>query len=191
MSNKPTASKPTRRQATLGRAAANAGEARRGRADAARRASVPGKAASKPKAAPAKKGARALGTLSSLDVPGLITRFRTVLLAVVAVIVVLVALYGPTRGLYVAWRDNAALRETLDEENKATEQYQSDVNSLLTEEGIKDEARKKGYVGEGEKSIVVDGETAQDEPEEEADEPLPWYLAVTDFIFQYSEQGEE
>ena len=191
MSNKPIVNKPTRRQATSGRASAKAAEAKRRKADAPKRAAAPAKPVAKPKAAPAKKGASALGRLSSLDVAGLITRFRTVLLAVVAVIVVLVALYGPTRGLYVAWRDNAALQETLDEENQTTEQYQSDVNSLLTEDGIKDEARKKGYVGEGEKSIVVDGETAQDEPEEEAEEPLPWYLAVTDFIFQYSEQSEE
>ncbi len=130
----------------------------------------------------------AASRVSSLDPSELLARFRVPLIALVAVALVGLALYAPVRGLYVAWRENTALQGTLTEETQITEEYQSEVDALLTEQGIKDEARDKGYVGEGEKTIVSESTPDDDASEEEAPEEKPWYLSLGDFIFQYSEE---
>lgn len=145
-----------------------------------------------------------LARISALGAGDLVGRLRVPLVVAAALIVLVVALYGPARGLYAAWRENGTLQTTLDAENQTTQEYQSDVDALLTEDGIKDEARKKGYVGEGEKSIVVEGETGSDDGSDAGDadsaaddadgsdaaDDVPWYLRVADFIFQYSEEQQ-
>lgn len=202
MSDKTTPSKPTKRRAANPRPSARAAEARR-----PKRPASTSKPAAKPaaKSAPAKAASKTAGSAgagikglaskaSSFDASGFAARHRVPLIVAGIVIALVVVLYGPARGLYCAWRENGTLRGTLEQENQTTEEYQSDVDSLLSEEGIKDEARKKGYVGEGEKSIVVDGEPSEEEApsdEEPAEDEMPWYLSMTDFIFQYSEETEE
>ena len=79
-----------------------------------------------------------------------------------------------------------ALREELAELAKTNEQYQSDIDRLQSREGIEDEARRRGYVAEGESEIVVDGTLPTDADQDGArDEGIPWYLALGDFVFQY------
>ena len=113
-------------------------------------------------------------------------RFRTALVVVAVLLVVFVALYAPAQGLYCAWRDQGVQQAELDELTKANEQYQSDIDRLQTREGIEDEARRRGYVAEGESEIVVDGTLPGDGQQgDSAEEELPWYLALGDFVFQY------
>ena len=67
------------------------------------------------------------------------------------------------------------------------DEYQQDIDRLQTREGIEDEARKRGYVSEGETGVIAEG-LPEDQEAEEAPAELPWYLAVGDFVFQYKEQ---
>ena len=113
-------------------------------------------------------------------------RFRTVLVAVAVLLVILAALYAPAQGLYCAWREQGVQQAELDELTKTNEQYQNDIDRLQTREGIEDEARRRGYVAEGEAEVVVKGELPEDEQtDDSAEEELPWYLALGDFVFQY------
>lgn len=112
---------------------------------------------------------------------------RRLLACVGIVLVVLVALYGPARDLYCAWRLQDGKQETLDGLNQSIDEYQQDIDRLQTREGIEDEARKRGYVSEGETGVIAEG-LPEDQEAEEAPVELPWYLAVGDFVFQYKEQ---
>ena len=113
------------------------------------------------------------------------------------VLVVLGFLYVPARSLYVARRDEAVLTarlETLEDENA---DLQHSIETLQTREGIEDEARRRGYIVNGETSVNVQGlEGAEGEQQgvdiatltangavEEGD--LPWYVVLGDFVFQY------
>lgn len=116
-------------------------------------------------------------------------RHRAPLVACLAVVVVLAALYGPARNLYCAWRDNARL---LAEQSAATTEkdlLEGDIATLTTKEGVQDQAREMGYVEDGEKRIVVEGEKHEetDERPEETEED-PWYLAPLDLVFGYEEE---
>ncbi|MBM6775390.1 hypothetical protein H9X80_07520 [Olsenella profusa] len=97
------------------------------------------------------------------------------------------ALYGPAKDCYGAWRRNASLQETQSQQSSEQAELQGDVSALMTEEGIKDEARRRGYVDEGETGVVVKGLSDDSDAADDAgpSEETPWYLAVGDFIFQY------
>lgn len=113
------------------------------------------------------------------------------------------ALYSPVKALYGAHRTNAVLAERLDAATASATQLQGEVDSLMTREGIEDEARRRGYVGEGETAVEVDG--IEDSGSATTDESVtgdssqaqgqdardPWYVSVLDFIFGYdpSTQG--
>ena len=125
---------------------------------------------------------------TSFDARAFIISFKVPLAIVAAVLILIAALYGPARGYYSAWRTNGILQATHERETAEGEQLESDVNALMTEEGIKDEARKKGYVDEGELRLEVEGIDTEGKEEEPEVEETPWYLLVTDFIFQYSEE---
>lgn len=113
-------------------------------------------------------------------------RFRTALVVTAVLLFIFAALYAPAQGLYCAWRDQGVQQEELAELTKTNDQYQSDINRLQTREGIEDEARRRGYVAEGESEIVVDGTLPEDgQQDDSAAEELPWYLALGDFVFQY------
>ena len=62
------------------------------------------------------------------------------------VVVVLGALYSPAKALYGARRTNAVLAQRLDAATSSAQTLQSEVDSLMTREGIEDEARRRGYV---------------------------------------------
>lgn len=114
-------------------------------------------------------------------------RLRVPLVVAAVVLVVLVTLYGPAQGLYQAWRDQGINQQTLDELNASIDEYQSDIDRLQTREGIEDEARRRGYVEQGESGVTAVG--LPDESDQGSEEQsLPWYLALGDFVFQYQEQ---
>ena len=121
----------------------------------------------------------------------------------VIVVALVVALYSPVKALYGAHRTNAVLAERLDAATASATQLQGEVDSLMTREGIEDEARRRGYVGEGETAVEVGG--IEDSGSATTDESVtgdssqtqgqdaqdPWYVSVLDCIFGYdpSTQG--
>lgn len=119
-----------------------------------------------------------------------------------AVVLVLGVLYSPAKALYGARRTNAVLAQRLDAATSSAQTLQSEVDSLMTREGIEDEARRRGYVEEGDTAVDMDGVTdsgsattdesvTNDSSVAADEEQTPWYTSVLDFIFGYdpSTQG--
>ena len=178
--------RPPRARRTRDGAAPGGGVAARAGADSGKVARSP-----KAEARPAKKGDAPRKGLPRTpdDLRDLAARFRTPLIVAAAVLVVLVVLYGPACSLYQAWRTNTALQERDAQATSETDELEGDINGLMTEEGIKDEARRRGYVDEGETRIVVEGEqTDDDQGAQQDDAQRPWYLVLGDFVFRY--QGD-
>lgn len=126
-------------------------------------------------------------------VPGLRTflgAHRVPAICCLVAAVVVAALYGPACDLYRAWRDNGVKAAEASALTAESEEVQGDIDTLMTEDGIKDEARRRGYVDEGETRIVVEGGEEQDDPADAQADETPWYLGVGDFIFQYHPSGE-
>ncbi len=82
-----------------------------------------------------------------------------VILAVVAAVIL--SLYGPIRSWYVAQRRTQDLQAQYAQLNSANSVLQGEVSSLQTQEGIEDEARKHGYVEEGETPVTITGEGSE------------------------------
>lgn len=124
--------------------------------------------------------------IQELDAASLLSRFRMPIIVVAVTLFALVSIYPPAQDLYRAWRDQGAQQETLDGLNASIEEYQGDIGRLQTREGIEDEARKRGYVSEGEVGVVLEGspEETDDAPANEG-EALPWYVVIGDLVFQY------
>ena len=118
-----------------------------------------------------------------------VIRHRYPLLVAAVVIGLLVSMYGPLKSYYQAWRTGDALREQLEQYNQSNAQTQDDISALQTEEGIKDVARKRGYVDEGETKVVVEGldESSSDSGDSGSDSSseLPWYIQFGDKFFNY------
>ena len=116
---------------------------------------------------------------------------RKLIIVLVVIAAVLIMLYRPTRDLYIAWRTGYVLQERYDALAEENEELSEEVERLMTREGIEDAARKRGYVMPGETSVKVEGlegEPAED-PEDEAESELPWFIHVGDFIFFYREDA--
>lgn len=121
---------------------------------------------------------------------------RKVLVAVVCVLVVVAMLYAPIRDSYKAHRDHEVYEAQLAAINANNAEVKASIDKLQTEEGIEDEARRHGYVKEGETPAEVpgldDGETdgeAKAAPTLSAEDvdtgPDPWYVSVLDVLFGY------
>lgn len=82
---------------------------------------------------------------------------RRILICLAVVLVVVVSLAGPIRGYYVARRQSEDLQAYYDQISEQNATLDEDVHRLTTEDGVKDEARKRGYVEEGETSVEVEG----------------------------------
>lgn len=120
--------------------------------------------------------------------------------ATIAVIIFLLfVLYPPACSYYAAVRTNSALSSKLEDVNSQVDELSGDVNKLTSEEGLKDEARRLGYVEPGDTAVDMEGvedsggatsdTTVMNEATEEEEE-LPWYLVVSDFIFRYNPENE-
>ncbi len=118
-----------------------------------------------------------------------VINFRVLVVAVVVLLALIVTMYGPAQTYYKAWRSGLELQSQLDELNASNEQYKSDIQSLQTREGIEDEARKRGYVSEGETKVVVEGTSENDEGTDagtsDSASELPWYIQLGDTVFHY------
>ena len=115
-----------------------------------------------------------------------LSRFRVPIVVVAVTLFVLVSVYPPAQDLYRAWREQGVQQETLDGLNASIEEYRGDIDRLQTREGIEDEARKRGYVGEGEVGVVLEGSPEKTEGNAGDDgQELPWYVTLGDVVFQY------
>lgn len=140
---------------------------------------------------------RGAASLPTIDVNGalsaignFVVHFRVALLIAALVLGVLMAMYGPVQTYYRAWRAGQDLQAQLDELNASNEQYKDDIQALQTREGIEDEARRRGYVTNGETKVVVDGlNDGSDDSSQSSDgdqqAQKPWYIELGDKVFHY------
>lgn len=130
----------------------------------------------------------------TIDVPGMVSsaesfasRYKVPLIVIGGLLLIVLALYGPAKSYYIAWRTGQGLQSQLEALNTSNEEYNDDITALQTREGIEDEARKRGYVSEGETKVVVDGLTEEDDAVvEEVVEEKPWYIQLGDTFFHYT-----
>ena len=100
-------------------------------------------------------------------------------------------LYGPVRSLYAATRDEQVYTAQLAELNASNEELRAEVDRLQSREGIEDEARKRGYVLQGEQPVMVEGLEVDDRGTADSSasavqsrsDDNPWYIDVLDFVF--------
>lgn len=140
---------------------------------------------------------REAASLPTIDVNGalsaignFVVHFRVALLIAALVLGVLMAMYGPVQTYYRAWRAGQDLQAQLDELNASNEQYKDDIQALQTREGIEDEARRRGYVTNGETKVVVDGlNDGSDDSSQSSDgdqqAQKPWCIELGDKVFHY------
>ena len=120
------------------------------------------------------------------------------LVAVVAGMLVFAALmlYPAMQSYYIARRSNLTLSEQLSDVNATNGALQSQVDSLMTKEGIEDEARRRGYVAEGDTAVDMEGVTDSNDPSSDAtatssaaassSQDEPWYVPFLDVLFGYN-----
>lgn len=126
---------------------------------------------------------------------------RALSIAMATVLVAVAMLYPPARAYYAAARVNSVLSSQLYDVNASNDNLQSDVSSLMTKEGIEDEARRRGYVSKGDTAVDMSGVSdsggaTSDQASATSDDTAssaaePWYLSALDAFFGYdpSTQG--
>lgn len=126
---------------------------------------------------------------------------RALSIAMATVLVAVAMLYPPARAYYAAVRVNSVLSSQLSDVNASNDSLQSDVSSLMTKEGIEDEARRRGYVSKGDTAVDMSGVSdsggaISDQASATSDDTAssaaePWYLSALDALFGYdpSTQG--
>lgn len=107
-------------------------------------------------------GSTAIGALSLAGAWAVAHRALAVCMA--SLLVVAIALYAPLQAYYAAVRTNEALSNQLSSINASNETMQAQVDALMTREGIEDEARRRGYVQEGETAVEMSGVTDSMDP---------------------------
>lgn len=120
---------------------------------------------------------------------------RALSIALVAIVALALMLYPPIKALYGASRTNALLSCQLSSVTATNDTLQGEVDNLMTREGIEDEARRRGYVTEGDTPVdmsgVEDSGGASSDSTVSTDESTsaasdPWYVSALDFIFGYN-----
>lgn len=120
---------------------------------------------------------------------------RALSIALVAIVALALMLYPPIKALYGASRTNALLSCQLSSVTATNDTLQGEVDNLMTREGIEDEARRRGYVTEGDTPVdmsgVEDSGGASSDSTVSTDESAPaasdpWYVSALDFIFGYN-----
>ena len=107
------------------------------------------------------------------------------LIVLAVILVIAAALYAPARTYYSAWRTNGILQSSKDAIDQSNSAYESDNSRLMSSEGIQDEARKRGYVSEGETGVKVEGLDESSSSSDLSSDSDPWYITVLDFVFSY------
>lgn len=118
------------------------------------------------------------------------SRGRQILgIAVLAIALLVVALYGPAKSYYTAVRERDDLTTYYARLEASNSSLRDSIQYLQSTEGIEDEARKRGYVYEGETSAQIDGlEDTTDDftgTSEVPDVEQPWYVQALDRFFGY------
>lgn len=120
---------------------------------------------------------------------------RALSIALVAIVALALMLYPPIKALYGASRTSALLSTQLSSVTATNDTLQGEVDNLMTREGIEDEARRRGYVTEGDTPVdmsgVEDSGGASSDSTVSTDESAstasdPWYVSALDFIFGYN-----
>lgn len=120
------------------------------------------------------------------------------------VLAVLASMYGPVRDCYVAYRAGEVLNKQIALRESYNSSIQSEVDSLLSREGIEDAARTRlGLVMPGESTLTVkglDGDSSDSDSSSSttmsADElealeaaavnDAPWYIKALDVLFSFN-----
>lgn len=145
---------------------------------------------------PSKQNAnkRKRGWFSALSIP------KRILVIAACVGAFFYFIYQPVCIWYAATRDGQIYQEekTLYEQSNA--ELQARADTLNSDEGEKDEARKHGYAEQGESTVIVEGLPQSDEAKSDEDDssrvpkdivqmvlekPDPFYIQILDFIFLY------
>ena len=116
---------------------------------------------------------------------GQLKSYKRPLIVLAVILVVVAALYAPARTYYSAWRTNGILQSSKDAIDQSNSAYESDNSRLMSSEGIQDEARKRGYVSEGETGVKVEGLDESSSSSDSSSDSDPWYITVLDFVFSY------
>ena len=116
---------------------------------------------------------------------GQLKSYKRPLIVLAVILVVVAALYAPARTYYSAWRTNGILQSSKDAIDQSNSAYESDNSRLMSSEGIQDEARKRGYVSEGETGVKVEGLDESSSSSDSSADSDPWYITVLDFVFSY------
>lgn len=143
------------------------------------------------KAAGVASGASSAASATVSRAEGFVGAHRLPVIIAAVVIAAVVMLYGPACNLYAAWRSGLDLQATYDATTQSNDQLTTEVDALMTPEGVQDLARERGYVGEGETGVVVEG--LSDSSTDAApmgtgtvvSADVPWYVSAADVIFQY------
>nr|WP_314639294.1 septum formation initiator family protein [uncultured Olsenella sp.] len=118
---------------------------------------------------------------------------KVALVVLVVLVVVAASLYGPVKGYYAARRSGEDLQRRYDELSEKNDSLQGDLKSLTSKEGIEDEARKRGYVQEGETSVTVEGLDSQGKADPSApveyQDTRAWPTKALDFVFGYDPEA--
>lgn len=111
-------------------------------------------------------------------------------LVVIGIAVAFVALlYVPVRSYYVAMRTNQDLQRIADAYEQQNQALLQEIMRLHSQEGIEDEAHKRGWGYEDETNVTVEGLEAEPTPDEPKDvviaDERPWYQIILDVLFMY------
>ena len=124
---------------------------------------------------------------------GLLGAHQRALVVVLAIAAALGMVYVPLRDYYDARRTGEDLQARYDALNAANDELAAERDRLMTPEGIQDEARERGYVSEGETSVVVSGlpvgEQADPSARKAYEDKRPALTKVLDLLFAYDPEA--
>ncbi|NMF26571.1 hypothetical protein HF885_09065 [Olsenella umbonata] len=113
---------------------------------------------------------------------------RRLWIVLAVVVAVVAALYGPAQRYYVSMRTTQDLQVKYAALKSQNKDLKSDVDTLMSKEGIEDQARKNGYVYPGEKGVEVKGLKEDGKDPSAAityKDDRAWYTKVLDALFGY------
>ena len=113
---------------------------------------------------------------------------RRLWIVLAVVVAVMAAVYGPAQRYYVSMRTTQDLQVKYAALKSQNKDLKSDVDTLMSKEGIEDQARKNGYVYPGEKGVEVKGLKEDGKDPSAAityKDDRAWYTKVLDVLFGY------